>query len=195
MRDREQQVVDRPNEASPAELPKECRPVRLDDILLDDLTYQLRIEARVSDLKQSLEENGQLEPVHLLGPAPHRIVDGFRRCTAAKALGWTEVRELEGLQVVEVVANERAFLHNESRKNVGVESSIAPIVRRADRTARGAPRPGRDRPRGRGCRGGGIDSECARSIRWRRAAGPGFRARGCQGSRLLGVSVLRKEER
>ena len=100
------------------EAPHEFRSVRLDDVDLADLTYQLRVEMRLGDIRQSLEEAGQLEPVHLLGPAPYKIIDGFRRCTAARALGWDEIEAAvyDGLEPRRAL--HFAFTHNVVRKNL-----------------------------------------------------------------------------
>lgn len=103
----------------PCESPMECRRVSLKDIVLDDFTYQMRVETRVGDLKQSLQDDGQLEPVHLVGASPpFRIVDGFRRCTAAKALGWEDVQAFVHEALAEEHAFKLAFLHNVVRKNL-----------------------------------------------------------------------------
>ena len=105
--------------AKPCESPMECRRVRLDDIVLDDLTYQMRVETKATDLKQSLRDDGQIEPVHLLGASPpFRIVDGFRRCTAAKSLGWSAVQAFVHEKLDDHHAFKLAFLHNVVRKNL-----------------------------------------------------------------------------
>lgn len=98
--------------------PHEFRKVRLEDVDLDDLTFQVRVEMRLGDLKQSLEETGQLEPVHLLGPAPYRVIDGFRRCTAARALGWSEIEAAVFLGLDDRLAFRFAFAHNAVRRNL-----------------------------------------------------------------------------
>lgn len=98
--------------------PHEFRKVRLADIDLDDLTFQLRVEMRLGDIKESLDEAGQLDPIHLLGPAPYRIIDGFRRCNAARALGWNEVEAAVYDQLDQRRAFQFAFAHNAVRKNL-----------------------------------------------------------------------------
>lgn len=98
--------------------PHEFRSVRLDDVDLADLTYQLRVEVRLGDIKQSLEESGQLEPVHLLSPAPYKIIDGFRRCTAARALGWEEIEAAVYNGLDHRRAFQFAFAHNVVRNNL-----------------------------------------------------------------------------
>ena len=79
--------------------------VPLDKVDLSDTRFQMRVVTRVSDLKRSLEADGQDEPVELLGPAPYRIIDGFRRCQAAKELNWKTIRA----EVREGLSEEQAF--------------------------------------------------------------------------------------
>lgn len=98
--------------------PHEFRKVRLADVDLEDLTFQVRVEMRLGDLTQSLQETGQLEPVHLLGPAPYRVIDGFRRCTAARALGWSEIEAAVFVGLEERLAFRFAFAHNAVRRNL-----------------------------------------------------------------------------
>ena len=100
------------------EAPHEFSRVRLDDIDFNDLTYQLRVEMRLGDIKQSLEEAGQLEPVHLLGPAPYKIIDGFRRCTAVRALGWDKIEAAVYNGLEHRRAFQYAFAHNVVRNNL-----------------------------------------------------------------------------
>jgi ParB/RepB/Spo0J family partition protein len=46
-----------------------------------------------SDLRRSLETDGQEEPIDLLRGSgkPYKILDGFRRCAAALELGWSAI--------------------------------------------------------------------------------------------------------
>jgi ParB-like nuclease domain len=68
---------------------------------------------------QASADDGQIEPVHLIGVSPPiRIVEGFRRCAAAKALGWSEVQAFVHEKLDDEHAFKLAFLHNVVRKNL-----------------------------------------------------------------------------
>ena len=92
--------------------------VLLDKIDLSDTRFQMRVVTRIGDIKKSLQAERQHEPVELLGPAPYRIIDGFRRCQAAKELGWVTIRAevREGLS--EEQAFRMAFASNYVRKSL-----------------------------------------------------------------------------
>ena len=69
-------------------------PVNLDEIDFEDHTFQYRLATSTADLRRSLEQEGQEEPVDLLKGfrKPYRIIDGSRRCTAARELGWKSIK-------------------------------------------------------------------------------------------------------
>ena len=60
----------------------------------EDRTLQYRLTANIGDLKHSLQQEGQQEPIDLTGSKPYRIIDGFRRVEASKALGWPTIKAL-----------------------------------------------------------------------------------------------------
>jgi ParB family chromosome partitioning protein len=71
------------------------------------------------DLQRSLKAEGQEEPIDLLGSkAPYKIIDGFRRCAAARALGWPSVKAFihDGLSYDQALR--LAFTKNVVRKNL-----------------------------------------------------------------------------
>lgn len=96
----------------------EVLDVPLDHVNLDDLTYQYRFGIKADNLQTTIAREGQLEPVDLLGPKPYRIIDGFRRVHAIKALGWTTVKALVHRNLDDEQAHERAFVKNVVRKNL-----------------------------------------------------------------------------
>lgn len=98
--------------------PSSSQEIPLEHIDQSDRRFQMRVVTRVSDIKRSLESEHQHEPVELLGPAPYRIIDGFRRCQAATELGWATIRAevREGLSQDE--AFRIAFASNFVRKNL-----------------------------------------------------------------------------
>lgn len=92
--------------------------VLLDKVDLSDIRFQMRVVTHIGDIKKSLQAELQHEPVELLGPPPYRIIDGFRRCQAAKELGWATIRAevREGLS--EEQAFRMAFASNYVRKSL-----------------------------------------------------------------------------
>jgi ParB/RepB/Spo0J family partition protein len=68
--------------------------VNLDAIDLEDDRYAMRLRVEATDLATELAADGQINAVHLEGSSPgrYRILAGFRRITAARSLGWTEIR-------------------------------------------------------------------------------------------------------
>ncbi len=83
-----------------------------------DRTFQCRLEVSLDDLKESLAQDGQREPVDLLGGHPHRIIDGFRRIGAIQELGWTTVKALVHSTLSVEEAHGLAYLKNVVRKNL-----------------------------------------------------------------------------
>jgi ParB/RepB/Spo0J family partition protein len=91
--------------------------VPLDDVSRDD-DYQYRLNTTTSDLKSSLEHEGQREPVDLTGSTPHKIIDGFRRVEAIRQLGWKTVKAFVHSRMTAEEAQRLAFLKNVVRKNL-----------------------------------------------------------------------------
>lgn len=69
--------------------------VPLDEIDLEDETYRFRTALRIGPLADSMKANGLQVPIILRarkrGQRKFQLVSGFRRCTAAKKLGWQDV--------------------------------------------------------------------------------------------------------
>ena len=93
--------------------------VSLSDICLEDKTFQYRFPSTSKDVRSSLENQRQREPIDLVGVSPpYRIVDGFRRITAAQDLGWDCIeafvhRGVDGKEAMRI-----AFTKNVVRKNL-----------------------------------------------------------------------------
>jgi len=96
----------------------EIQEVALEDLRAEDHTFQYRLSANVGDLKHSLSHEGQKEAVDLTGSKPHRIIDGFRRVEALRALGWPKVKALVHRGISEDEAHKLAFIKNVVRKNL-----------------------------------------------------------------------------
>src|SRR5690348_15755774 len=75
-------VKKEPSEPGPG-LQVQWQDIDLADVNLEDASFQFRLSATVTDVRVSLEQHGQEQPVDLVGSKPYRIVDGFRRCVAA----------------------------------------------------------------------------------------------------------------
>lgn len=96
------------------------RNVSISDIDVADERFQFRFQTRSEDLRESIAENGQLNPVTLWRPrknAKFLIVDGFRRVDACLAL------ELETVDAIVIQCSEdeaygRAYVENVVRKNL-----------------------------------------------------------------------------
>jgi ParB/RepB/Spo0J family partition protein len=97
---------------------KVVEDISLDDIKTDDKTFQYRFTTRVGDLKNSLQVEGQREPIDLTGSKPYSIIDGFRRVEAFRALGWNKVKALVHKGISEEEAHKLAFIKNVVRKNL-----------------------------------------------------------------------------
>lgn len=69
----------------------ECCDVNLANIAIAHNTFQCRLEPNVSKIAKGLAAVGQQAPVDLTRDKPHPVLDGFRRCEAARALGWTTI--------------------------------------------------------------------------------------------------------
>ena len=92
--------------------------VLLEDISLGDSTFQYRLSMNTGDLRPSLVQDGQREPIDLTGSKPYRIIDGFRRAQVAKELGWNGVKALVHRGISEEEAHKLAFIKNVVRKNL-----------------------------------------------------------------------------
>jgi ParB/RepB/Spo0J family partition protein len=86
--------------------------------LKEDRTFQYRLSANIGDLKSSLQQEGQREPIDLTGSKPYRIIDGFRRVEASRALGWTVIKALVHKGITDEEAHKVAFIKNVVRKNL-----------------------------------------------------------------------------
>ena len=96
----------------------ELREVPIEDLNLTDDTFQYRLNSRPGRLLRSLASEGQKEPIDVCGTKPHRIVDGFRRVQAIRALGWLRVKALVHPDLSEDDAHAIAFIKNVVRKNL-----------------------------------------------------------------------------
>jgi ParB/RepB/Spo0J family partition protein len=93
--------------------------VKLTDINAGVTLFQFRLTLGTADLRSSLESQGQLEPIDLIGEdKPFRIVDGFRRFHAAKELGWTSIHAFVHREMGERDAIRLAFAKNVVRRNL-----------------------------------------------------------------------------
>jgi ParB/RepB/Spo0J family partition protein len=96
----------------------EIQDVPLEDINAEDKTFQYRFSANVGDLKHSLINEGQKEPIDLTGSKPYRIIDGFRRVETIRRLGWPSVKALVHRGIDDGEAHKLAFIKNVVRKNL-----------------------------------------------------------------------------
>ena len=94
-------------------------PVELQEIDLEDRTYQFRVNLRVGDLVASLLKHGQQVPAILRkveGSKKYQVISGFRRITAIAKIGWASVNAF----VLEGISDDDAWrtsvLENEARK-------------------------------------------------------------------------------
>jgi ParB/RepB/Spo0J family partition protein len=112
----------RPSGTAPPPLVGDIEVVRVADINPGDTAFQFRVSYGVTDLRRSLEQEGLRTPIDLVGPKPYRIVDGFRRCKAATALGW------ETLRAVVHTIDDKEALRVAFTKNV-VRKALSPVDR------------------------------------------------------------------
>lgn len=83
--------------------------VPFSDLDLADRTFELPDEASREVLEDSLQNDGQLEPIivrRLSGSQRWQVVDGFRRVDAARKLGWKSIKA----RCFDVLSNEQAAL-------------------------------------------------------------------------------------
>jgi ParB/RepB/Spo0J family partition protein len=92
--------------------------VPLSDIDHEDKTFQYRTNEASEDLQESLAADGQQQAVELVGTSPpYRILDGFRRVLALRALGAGQVI-VHIYDLSEEDAHKAAFIKNVVRKNL-----------------------------------------------------------------------------
>ena len=102
--------------------------VSIEDIVVD----KQRIRKNIGDLTplmQSMKKHGLLQPI-IITDSDYTLLAGYRRLTAAKNLGWTEidvrtVRANSKLERLEIEIDE-----NEARKNFDFEELSRAKVRR-----------------------------------------------------------------
>lgn len=97
---------------------REIEEVPIEDIKTEDSSFQYRFSANLGDLKNSLTLEGQKEPIDLTGSKPYRIIDGFRRIEAIRALGWKSVKAIIHKGISDDEAHKLAFIKNVVRKNL-----------------------------------------------------------------------------
>ena len=97
--------------------------IALKDIDLEDTTFRFRAVMRVGDLKKSLEAEGLQIPIvvrrywpRVQGKKKYQIISGFRRTTAANALGWNEIAAINRTGLSDEGAFRAAVLENIARK-------------------------------------------------------------------------------
>ncbi len=96
----------------------EIETVELKDIDLEDRSFQYRLRERLNDIKPSLETEGQLVPVTLWGESPpYKIIDGYRRISAVKEIGWSSVKAMVKKDITEDDAYRLSFVENVKRKS------------------------------------------------------------------------------
>lgn len=94
--------------------------ISISEINVADDRFQFRFQTKSEDLRESIAESGQLNPVTLWRPrrnAKYLIVDGYRRVDACIALG-KEVVDAIIIKCSEDEAYGRAYLENVVRKNL-----------------------------------------------------------------------------
>jgi ParB/RepB/Spo0J family partition protein len=123
-----------PNGASPGSVPPGIQTASWEDVSLadidtSDLAFQYRFPSEVASIRQSLQAEGQREPIDLVGKRPFQVVDGFRRIMAASELGWTKVKAFVHGELPADEAYRIAFTKNVVRRNLRpLERAQAMIV-------------------------------------------------------------------
>ena len=92
--------------------------VPIEEINVLDRTFQYRLTVSNGHLSASLLAEGQKEPVDLTDDTPRRVIDGFRRLSAAMELGWSAITAIIHRQLSEDSAHKLAFIKNAVRKNL-----------------------------------------------------------------------------
>ena len=122
------------NGASPESVPPGIQTASWEDVSLadidtSDLAFQYRFPSEVASIRQSLQAEGQREPIDLVGKRPFQVVDGFRRIMAASELGWTKVKAFVHGELPADEAYRIAFTKNVVRRNLRpLERAQAMIV-------------------------------------------------------------------
>lgn len=96
----------------------DCEEIELKDVNVADTTFHYRLSAPTTDVKSSLEREGQETPIDLTGRAPHQIIDGFRRVAAARDLGWRTIKAFVHRGLPPDHAFRLAYTRNVVRKNL-----------------------------------------------------------------------------
>ena len=74
--------------------------------------FRLTSPAQISTMQQSLAASGQLHPVIVCpGGSTYRLVDGFKRFYAARALGWENI-DVRTLEADHVTAKVMIMVYN-----------------------------------------------------------------------------------
>ena len=116
-------------QVGPARSQNSVERVRLSNILLEDKTFQFRFSSPNKDLLASLGHERQREPIDLVGAdPPYRIVDGFRRLSAARELGWDSIEAFVHRVIDNKEAMRIAFTKNVVRKNLSTLEKAHAIV-------------------------------------------------------------------
>ena len=98
--------------------PERIVSVPLDRIDLDDVRFQIRVEAGAGELRRSLERDGQIVPVLLQAAGERwRVIDGHRRCAVLRRIGARTVRAVVR-RVADAEALRLAFVANHARKTL-----------------------------------------------------------------------------
>ena len=93
--------------------------VPLSHIALDDHQFECRLMYSLSDLKESIEKEGQQVPVILRGKeAPYQIVCGFQRIRVLKELGRKTVSAVIRPDLSEEQAILLSYVENEKRRSL-----------------------------------------------------------------------------
>jgi ParB/RepB/Spo0J family partition protein len=96
----------------------DIQEIPIEEISLEDDSFQYRFSVNIGNLKSSLEREGQKEPIDLTGSKPYRIIDGSRRVNAIKELGWPSVKAFVHKGITDEDAHKLAFIKNVVRKNL-----------------------------------------------------------------------------
>lgn len=96
--------------------------IPLSEINFGDDQWAFRASLKVADLREDLKANGQQIPVFLRTvkkpkKKTYQIVSGFRRCWAARELGWVSIKAIIRDDLDDSRACQVSFLENEKRRN------------------------------------------------------------------------------
>jgi ParB/RepB/Spo0J family partition protein len=94
---------------------------KLDNIDFGDETYRFRAALRTGPLQASLDASGLQIPVVLKARprgrnSKYQIISGFRRCTAAREIGWTHITAIVRSGISDEEAFRASVLENTERK-------------------------------------------------------------------------------